>query len=772
MEVAIPFDPSSVSLAQNGVFTAPRIPGMSLIEVEGQPCLPVMPVRIALPTGCRAVSLEVLDARYSTVMGEYHISPSGPLVPLAMMDEAIPILPDRHIYSQDAPFPFQACEFGGSSVVWGIPTAYAVVYPVRWNPSTLELEVLQSLEVEIRYEQDPSILLIDRRTAASEAAAMDLARRIVVNPEAVSPSGASFVPENELEYGQYVIIAPTALQAQAQALADWKTQKGVPALVYTTDWISTQYSGYDLQQKMRFFLADCRDEGADWVLIFGDDDILPARDVTLTGIGGDEAPSDLYFSDINDTSIDCWDTDNDHVWGESTDDVDFHPDLWTGRASVSTAAEAEIFLQKVFAYEAAPPSTDYFETAPREMRVGYSTGILWEGYSGAASALIISGYLPGDTWEEEMCFEEIGNSEQITIDMINAGPHHVYHASHGGPTLMYTSYGSDYTVADIMAQTNISSGHLPAIWNSIACDIGELDGYECCADAWLASPNGGGFGAFNSRSGYGHYGEPGYGPSERICERFYYEHFVNDVIPLGQAHLVSMDHFFPPTAWPDSFDVQILEQCLKEYNLFGDPEVMMWTESPRDLTLDHPAEIPGNTQVTFNVTADGSPVENARVCIKKGEDWRSCDIYEVGFTDASGNVTLYAGPESTGEIIVTATAHNSNPCQGSIMVTSTGIGGGIDPLGPLSLGAVTPCPAFGSATLTFRIPSEGNALIQAFDLSGRVVSTVFEGELGAGSHSLMWDFSTDAGTPLPSGIYWLRLSSQDGSASTQAVLLR
>lgn len=771
MQITVPFDPEEVRLEANGLYTAPRLEGMSLIESDGQPCLPTLPVRIALPVGCRATSIRAVDAVYEVVLGQYRIAPAGPCFPLSMADAVVPSLPDPSIYSRDAFFPSDACMFNSSGAVWGIPIAYATIYPVRWNPATLELEVLQHITLEVEYAPDPSAILIQRRAASSEAAAVDLARRIVVNPDDVRGSGSAIVPERDLEYGQYVIIAPPGFDGQIADLVAWKTAKGVPAEVYTTIWIEEQYDGYDLQQKIRAFLADCRDAGTDWVLLFGDDDILPARDVTLTGTGGDEAPSDLYFADINDTGIDLWDMNGNHIWGESTDEVDFHPDLWVGRASVSTTAEAEIFVDKVMTYEAVPSALDYFETAPREMRIGYSTGILWEGYSGAASAEIISGYLPGIEWEEERCYEETGNSEAITIEMINAGPHHVYHASHGGPTLMYTSYGSEYTVEDIMAQTNISSGHLPAIWNSIACDIGELDGYECCGDAWLASPNGGGFGAFNSRYGYGHYGEPGYGPSERLCERFYYEHFVNDVVPLGQAHLVAMDHFTPPTAWADSFDVQILEHCLKEYNLFGDPEVMMWTEAARPLTVDHPASIAGNTQIIVTVSDQNGPVENARVCIQKG-GWKNGDIYEVATTDASGQASLYAGPESVGEIVVTATAHNCIPYQGIITVTALGIGGGEGAVGVLAFGAVSPCPSTGTASLAFSTPSAGPATIEAFDLAGRVVSTVFSGDLDTGSHEMTWDFTRDDGTLLPSGIYWLRLSSGGGSATAQAVLLR
>jgi len=198
LEVPVPFDPEGVRLDANGIYTAPRFEGMSLIESDGQPCLPTLPVRIALPEGCAATSVEAVDAVYAAVPGEYRISPAGPCFPLSLADGVLPSRPDPLIYSRDAFFPSEACMFNSSGAVWGIPTAYATIYPVRWNPATLELEVLQHLTLEVEYAPDASAMLIERRAASSEAAAVDLARRIVINPADVRGSGSAIVPERDL----------------------------------------------------------------------------------------------------------------------------------------------------------------------------------------------------------------------------------------------------------------------------------------------------------------------------------------------------------------------------------------------------------------------------------------------------------------------------------------------------------------------------------------------------------------------------------------------
>ena len=780
--VTVPFDGSEVCLVDEGVYTAVVIDGLPAINTEGAPCLPIMPIRVALPTGCRATAIEVIDADYGTLFGGYDIMPANEPVPISVEMDYAQALPDEHIYSRDTFFPSSRADLFSSSVYWGIPMAYIAVHPVRWNPASRSLQVLESMTLKIVYEDDPSVRLVLRRTAASEEQAMEIARRLVVNPEGVSASGAMLVEPKDLVWGQYVIITSPDYETQAQELADWKTSKGIPANVYTTTWVQSQYTCADLQQEMRAFLTDCRDEGADYVLIFGDDDKVECRDAMLVGSASYStiAPSDLYFADINDTApgADLWNANGNTVWGEvpypyqypqpgGWDQVDYHPDLWVGRASVNSASEADLFVDKVFIYEGIQ-SVDYFETAPIELRIGYTTGILWSSpyIPGSASAESISTFVPGIDWEEEKCYESTGtNSAAITVAMINAGPNHVYHASHGSQTSMWTSGGSSYTTAMIMAQTNIADGGLPALWQSIACNIGQLDGYECCADAWLASPNGGGFGCFNSRSGWGNFAGACKGPSEMLCIRFYQDHWETDIFNLGIAHGTSMDYYCPPESIYSDW-------AIKEYNLFGDPELPIWTEEAAELSVSHVSSINGATTILVTVTDGRAPVQNARVCLQKG-DWQTGEIYEVDTTDGTGQVNIYVEPLTTGTIDVTVWARNFHTYQGSITVNGVAVEDTQTPLQPVSgLSPVHPSPAYTTAVLDFSIAAPSAVTVDVFDLLGRKIGTLLDADLQPGAHSLVWDLTDGNGDIVPAGIYHLRLSTAGFSGTSSVMVLR
>ncbi len=77
-----------------------------------------------------------------------------------------------------------------------------------------------------------------------------------------------------------------------------------------------------------------------------------------------------------------------------------------------------------------------------------------------------------------------------------------------------------------------------------------------------------------------------------------------------------------------------------------------------------------------------------------------------------------------------------------------------------------PNPFNPSTTVSVSVDNATNATIMAYDISGRSVGVVFDGVLNAGMTSVTWNASD-----LSSGVYILKLSTPDGSASMQKVML-
>ena len=744
-------DYDGFQVIRDGVYHRVILPGSPFLGIEGEPDLPHMLLRIALPTGCRADNVTITNCVFDTLPSTYAIVPVTPVLCSIDAEPAFP-LPDEHIYASSSFYPANLLEIWQSGILWGIPLASAWIRPIQWNPATGELRVLRMLELAVEYEEAQIQPDIRARTQWSEDRAREILCSFVLNPGDAGYSGATILDPKQLEYGQYVVITCPEYQLPMQELADWKTAKGIPTSIFTTDWVSGHYPCIDLQQSVRAFLTDCITEGVDFVLLVGDNDVFEARFAHPFPSAIYPHPSDLYYADNNDTEpgFDMWDSNGNGRWGEPDDNVEWHPDLWVGRASVNSIEEAEIFVDKVLIYEHVQETgaANMMSAESPEMRFGYTTGFLNPPYSpGSVYAEQISAMVP-DQWTEEKCYESWGNnSTAITIAMINNGLHQVFHANHGAFNCMYTAYGDLFTVDDIMELQNITNSGSVAIWNSIACSIGAFDSLTSCADAWLNAPEGGGFACMNTRSVHASF-------SFAICEGFYNAYMIDGFYELGIAHGLALDNLCPPPPGPTGATVQ-------GNNLFGDPELPMWLIPRGSLNVDHPSSIDGTCLIPVQVaSSSGISVENARVCLQKGP-WQTGEVYEVGYTDAAGQVSLWVTRQTPGEITITVWAHDFDSYSGFITVDSSGTQEEF----AVALLKVFPNPSPSPVTVSFSLSEAAFVEIRVFDISGRIVSTPVSETVKPGIHEIPVD-------DLCSGIYFVRMDSGGFSDTQRFVLIR
>ena len=108
-------------------------------------------------------------------------------------------------------------------------------------------------------------------------------------------------------------------------------------------------------------------------------------------------------------------------------------------------------------------------------------------------------------------------------------------------------------------------------------------------------------------------------------------------------------------------------------NLLGDPELPIWTETPRNFLISMPSHIPARKQtLVISVSEIGHnnrsvQVRNATVCIMK-----SCEVYGVSKTDASGLAEFTIDPDAGG-LDVTVTKENYRVYEGVIDIYSPDI---------------------------------------------------------------------------------------------------
>ena len=84
----------------------------------------------------------------------------------------------------------------------------------------------------------------------------------------------------------------------------------------------------------------------------------------------------------------------------------------------------------------------------------------------------------------------------------------------------------------------------------------------------------------------------------------------------------------------------------------------------------------------------------------------------------------------------------------------------------------TPNPVTHSTVLNFSLSQPGHAQLFVYDISGRLVKVLLDGERNAGPQVLTWDGTDSVGKPITNGVYTVMLSSQRGSLTKRVVVAR
>ena len=92
---------------------------------------------------------------------------------------------------------------------------------------------------------------------------------------------------------------------------------------------------------------------------------------------------------------------------------------------------------------------------------------------------------------------------------------------------------------------------------------------------------------------------------------------------------------------------------------------------------------------------------------------------------------------------------------------------------PLNLAiAAYPNPFNSAANIVWSAPYAGNGRVEIVDVTGKVVSTLYNGFIAAGRHATVWDGTDNAGNPVPSGTYMCRVVMGDQIATSKITLVK
>ncbi|HEX5131271.1 MAG TPA: C25 family cysteine peptidase [Candidatus Krumholzibacteria bacterium] len=642
--------------------------------VTTDPGLPALPYRIVsfvLPQG-------------STV-GDFHCEMSDPLVvapsvrpvtnpEVVLSDGSRGNGPATAAWSADV-YPSAPAVFLGVGHMHGVAIASFAVYPVRLEGGAATVRERMTLTVETT-AADPTGVVA--RVRHRDRFREDLRARLdglVVNPEdlsayslgetRVAPKRGGFqatsFPSLEGSPVDYVIVTNDSLADEFQVLADWKTAKGIPTVVRTTEWIAANYrNGVDLAETIRTFVIDAYQYwGIDYLLLGGDVGLVPARLGASTYLGVKDIPVDMYFGCLDGD----WNADHDALFGEggTVDQADLYHEVYVGRLPAVNSQTAATLVSKVISYE-TPVNPSYTGKVLLLGEVLYP--IDWtfgqpvtQDGAGIAEYLRLSSLTDPSLTVTRM-YENydaypgsLPETAASAIDSIEAGYDEVIHIGHGFRFNMSVGSGNIVNAdADVMMNPDRFTNLYLLNCTGVAYT------YFCLGEHYLLNPNGGAVSVVGaSESAYPLLSQPYMNDYHNLL----YNQGVNHI---GETLARSREPRTPIAMTGDNGDLW----THYIYCMLADPEMPLWTQPVQPLIVGYPAAVGlGATPVTVTVADGSGPVADARVCLSKGDD-----DYEVGYTDAGGSVTLSMTAESAGNVSVVASAPNHALHIGAIAVSA------------------------------------------------------------------------------------------------------
>lgn len=384
----------------NGFLISPNdtisMPGTSSMKLSGKPDLPRLINYLEIPHDVN-ISLEVVYGVPELLEG-YDVAPAlQAIVPIWNVTHNRTLIYDEAVYSSNAFFPSYNVSMEGGApsstiIMRGRRLLEISFYPIQYSPGLSNLLFYPKFVVKVKYDEPAQIEPVPARLWSEPFERLYEAFLLNYNPwepesgtspwsppESECPPGAT--PASTIEVtADYLIITHVSFKAHADELAAWKTQKGLPAEVITTQQIQEEYPGLSLEEGIAQLIKDAYDtwaRGPTYVLLFGDCEFVPngygvvhtATIPDITDYNNDdiidfEMDENHYVPDTSPKQYYVFDPNNGKI---GTDSVyftvhgdDYVPDIIYGRISVDTATEAETIVNKILLYEQSPPENPDF----------------------------------------------------------------------------------------------------------------------------------------------------------------------------------------------------------------------------------------------------------------------------------------------------------------------------------------------------------------------------------------------------------------------------
>ena len=684
--------------------------------IAGAPDLQKLTTSIIVPDRAE-MELKIISSNYYD-LSNILIAPSKGNLKRNINPEEVPYAYGA-VYTENNFFPSTIATLNAPYILRDHRGQAISVCPFQYNPQTKVLRVYTNIVIAVdvkdatggqnQFERVNSANTTDKEFQA-------IYQRQFIN-YASQQEDLRYTPVSES--GSMLIICYDAFSADMLPFVTWKNKKGI-----ATELVLKSVAGAT-RAAIKTYITNyySTHPNLKYVLFVGDAPQIPSS----TTSAGD---SDTHYG---------------YMTGN-----DSYPELFIGRFSATTSTQVQTMVNRTINYEKTPQSSGTW----------YKKGITISSEQG-----------PGD--DNEMDFEHqlIIRNKLLAFTYNNVTAN--YDGSQGGsdasgdPTsasilsqvnsgvgvITYTGHGSDdafvssgFSSSDVHNLTNTEKH--PFIW-SVACVNGNfVTNGECFAEAWLRqgtpSQPKGALAAFMSTINQS-WDPPMEGQDAMV------DILVESVSGNIQRTFggLSMNGCMQMNDTYQSAGYEMTDT----WTIFGDPSVMVFTNTPTPMITNHINFTPvGTTSITVSCSTNG-----ALVCL-------SMNGVILGTGISNGTSAVITIPAAVmGIIDVTATAFNKMPYFGIINVSTTTA---ITENQNNNLFAVYPVPASNTLNVSFMLDQSEKVKVALYNNIGQEMMSIANEEVAGGAFNKSVDITT-----LPAGIYFCKMES-DHNITTKYVIIQ
>lgn len=400
----------------------------------------------------------------------------------------------------------------------------------------------------------------------------------------------------------YLIITADSLVDSFIPLRDWKRQKGIRAEIWPLSFLNEHFPW--ATSSMPFLIKTgiryaYEFNHVKWVLLGGDDNIIPARDCygVVVDVFDCTIPCDLYYACLDDfsyyeNSTFNWNDNENDKYGEIADNIDLDPEVYISRIPVRNSNQINAVVSKTLSYEQNPQLL----VRDTMLLVGVKFGAYYD-YSDShrKSEQMYSQYIAFQNSEWTGCrlrFYDTGTdfpggaSYDVTAlnlsNQINHGYSYIHVASHGE----YDRWTLEGNNSFCSSDASSLSGSISPVIVTTACNTNAFDHSGICLSEALIRNRYGGCVAFlgSSRFGWG-FASPNLNSQDAS---YYYNasffqsimnHTGNKAMTFAEAVAYAKSQYIN---YSESYGAYRWLQF--SLNAIGDPELPMYTCSPDSFT--------------------------------------------------------------------------------------------------------------------------------------------------------------------------------------------